>query len=153
MHFEKDARTEWQDLCTTSYDLLPSGVRARNRYSGEYMLDTIRRIYSRRPVHEPRHSSQSAWRSGIPRVFPSTAMKPRKLYQGLLTVSMESSFSGQTRDRPTVNKNGHREKVDVGVCNLGSSTEMNGCKEDNTICQRLCNAHTCLCVRLSVYKS
>ena len=33
-------------------------------------------------------------------------------------------------DRPTVNKNGHREKVNVGVCNLGSSTEMNGCKED-----------------------
>jgi hypothetical protein len=52
-------------------------------------------------------------------------------------------------DRPTVNKNGHREKVNVGVCNLGSSTEMNSCKEDSPICQRLFNAHTCLCVRLS----
>ena len=28
-----------------------------------------------------------------------------------------------------MNKNGHREKVSAGVCNLGSSTVMNGCRE------------------------
>jgi hypothetical protein len=84
MHFEKDARTEWQDLCTTSYDLLPSGVRAQHRYLGEYMLDTIRRTCNHRSVHWPRHSSQSAWRSGTLRVSPSTAMKSRKLYQGYI---------------------------------------------------------------------
>jgi hypothetical protein len=39
-------------------------------------------------------------------------------------------------NRPTVNKNGHREKVSAGVCNLGSSTEMNGYK-DNPTGQRL----------------
>lgn len=58
-----------------------------------------------------------------------------------LTVSVESSpEQTNKRDRPTVNKNGHREKVNVGVCNLGSSTEMNGCKKDSPTCQRLFNA-------------
>ena len=28
-----------------------------------------------------------------------------------------------------MNKKGHREKVSAGVCNLGSSTVMNGCNE------------------------
>jgi hypothetical protein len=132
VHFEKDARTEWQDLCTTNCDLLPSDVRVQNRYSGEYMLDTTRRTYSHRSVHWPRHSSRSAWRSGTPRAFPSTAMKSRKLYPGyILTINIESSPKHTNeRDRPTVNKNGHREKVKVGVCNLGSSREMNGYKGD-----------------------
>ena len=31
-------------------------------------------------------------------------------------------------DEPTVNKNGHLEKVSAGVCNLGSSSEMKGCE-------------------------
>ena len=82
MQYERDVPTEWQDLCTASYDLLPSDVRAQNRCSGEYMLDTIRRTCSHRSVHWPRHSSQSAWRSGTLRVYPSTAMKSHKLYQG-----------------------------------------------------------------------
>jgi hypothetical protein len=53
-----------------------------------------------------------------------------------LTVSIDSSpEQTNKRDKPTVNKNGHREKVNVGVCNLGSSTEMNGCREDSPKCQ------------------
>jgi len=54
----------------------------------------------------------------------------------ILTVSIESSpKQTNKRNRPTVNKNGHRE---MGVCNLGSSTEINDCcKEDNPMCQPL----------------
>ena len=34
-------------------------------------------------------------------------------------------------NEPTVNKNGDRKYVSVGVCNLGSSNEIKGCKKGN----------------------
>jgi hypothetical protein len=41
------------------------------------------------------------------------------------------SIQTDKADEPTVNKNGHREKVCAGVCNLGSSTEMKGYTKSN----------------------
>ena len=46
----------------------------------------------------------------------------------MLMSAVEISREMDSGDGPTVNKNGHREKVSSGVCNLGSSNEMKGCK-------------------------
>jgi hypothetical protein len=132
LHIEEGVRTGWQDPCTTSYDLLPSGVQAQNRCSREYMLGTVRRISSHRSVHWPQRSSQSAWRSGTLRVSPSNAMQSRRLYQAYSHQHKIMAQKTNKSNRPTVNKNGHREKVSAGVCNLGSSTVMNGCKDKPT---------------------
>jgi len=53
-------------------------------------------------------------------------MLSRRLNGARRPVSTETLFKTETRDGPTVNKNGHRENVLAGVCNLGSSSEMNG---------------------------
>jgi hypothetical protein len=47
----------------------------------------------------------------------------------MLMSAVEISREMDSGHGPTVNKNGYREKVISGVCNLGSSNEMKGCKK------------------------
>ena len=46
----------------------------------------------------------------------------------MLMSAVEISTEMDSGHGPTVNKNGHGEKVSSGVCNLGSSNEMKGYK-------------------------
>ncbi len=62
-------------------------------------------------------------------------------------------------DEPTVNKNGHLEKVSAGVCNLGSSSEIKGYekKKSNHVSEDLSHedvSHTYVytCVETTDYK-